>query len=321
MAAPGSYSLKWHGHGIHLNTSVSSLYKSEAFTDIILATSDGRYFSAHQFVLSSCSQYLKKMIMIGSSFKSLSKVVVILPPEVKYSTLNILLQYIYKGEAIVNHEQLPNIMKAAELLQISGLCLGKEKPPSIEDLLNNSPSSEHVLKQQNKNSPSPAEYKNTREATKINHRILIPEVKYSEPDIIVLNDGNDNCSKSSTTSSVIQPPPPKKSPPPKSLSPVRKKIKPSYDIISSDAKDDSECHKNREEQMVEEEVIVGEEIHIKDEPIEWEDQKSNDDSDGFFKEVSGFLSFPFCKDFCSCAFFKVGRVKVRLPTLKRKVAS
>lgn len=291
MAAPGSYSLKWHGHGLHLNASVSSLYKSEAFTDIVLATSDGRYFSAHQFVLSSCSQYLQKMIMIGSSFKSLSKVVVILPPEIKHSTLNILLQYIYKGEAIVNHEQLPNIMKAAELLQISGLCLGKDKPPSIVDLLNNSPSSEHVLKQQNKSSPSPAEHKNAREATKINHRILIPEVKYSEPDIIVLNDLNDNSSKSSTTNSV------KKSPPSKSLSPARKKIKESCDI-SLDMQVDSKCHRNNDEDLIEE-VIVGEEIHIKDEPIDWEEQKSNDEPDGFVKQVSSStLLYYFYKVLC-----------------------
>lgn len=287
MAAPGSYSLKWHGHGLHLNASVSSLYKSEAFTDIVLATSDGRYFSAHQFVLSSCSQYLQKMIKIGSSFKSLSKVVVILPPEIKHSTLNILLQYIYKGEAIVNHEQLPNIMKAAELLQISGLCLGKDKPPSIVDLLNNSPSSEHVLKQQNKIPLSPADHKNARltrgESTKINHRIFIPEVKYSEPDIIILSDLNDNSSKSSTctTNSL------KKSPPSKSLSPARKKIKESCDT-SLDMQVDSKCLRNNEEDMIEE-VVVGEEIHIKDEPIDWEEQKSNDEADSFVKQVSSSM--------------------------------
>ncbi|KAK9511342.1 hypothetical protein O3M35_000010 [Rhynocoris fuscipes] len=123
-----NYQLKWHSHSNHLHSSVATLYRSDNFTDVTLVTCDGRYLSAHRFVLSACSSYLNRILQIGSLGTAFNpNMVIILPPEVSYRTLAILLQYMYSGEATVSNDQLSGVLRAGEILRIKGLCHNKEK--------------------------------------------------------------------------------------------------------------------------------------------------------------------------------------------------
>ena len=114
-----NYQLKWHSHSTHLHSSVATLYRSDTFTDVILATTDGRYLAAHKFVLSACSSYLNRVLQINCAAPN-TNVVVFMPPEIGYRTLAILLQYMYSGEATVSNDQLNGVLKAGEILRIKG---------------------------------------------------------------------------------------------------------------------------------------------------------------------------------------------------------
>lgn len=127
-----NYQLKWHSHSVHLHSSVAMLYRSDNFTDVTLVTSDGRYLAAHRFVLSSCSSYLNRVLHLGAINGGMhspsTPLVVILPPEISYRTMSILLQYMYSGEATVSNDQLNGVLRAGELLRVKGLCHAAGSP-------------------------------------------------------------------------------------------------------------------------------------------------------------------------------------------------
>ncbi|RZF48502.1 hypothetical protein LSTR_LSTR007780 [Laodelphax striatellus] len=125
-----NYQLKWHSHGINLHSSIATLHRSESFSDVTLATADGRYVSAHRFVLSACSAYLHQLFQatrnaypgLASGVGGGAPLVVVLPADIGYRTLSVLLQYMYSGEATVSQQQLDAVLRAGEILRIKGLC-------------------------------------------------------------------------------------------------------------------------------------------------------------------------------------------------------
>lgn len=126
IAAAENFQLKWHSYGAHLHTSISTLLRSESFTDITLATVDGRQIAAHRFVLSACSSYIKQLLQtVYPGTNSHLPLVIVLPSEISYRILRILIEYMYSGEATVSYGQLDGILRAAHILGIRGLCREK----------------------------------------------------------------------------------------------------------------------------------------------------------------------------------------------------
>ncbi|KAM7249328.1 hypothetical protein ACFE04_008911 [Oxalis oulophora] len=116
-----NYQLKWHSHGAYLHTSIATLQRSQCFTDVTLCTLEGKCLMAHRFVLSACSSYFDKLLQQAYSLSHLSPLFIVLPPEVSYQTLSVLLQYMYSGEATVANSQLNNVLKAGEILKVTGI--------------------------------------------------------------------------------------------------------------------------------------------------------------------------------------------------------
>ncbi|PSN38109.1 hypothetical protein C0J52_00841 [Blattella germanica] len=126
IAAAENFQLKWHSYGAHLHTSIATLLRSESFSDITLATVDGRQISAHRIVLSACSSYIKQLLhTVYRGTNSTLPLVVVLPSEITYRILRILVEYMYSGEATVSYGQLDGILRAAHILGIRGLCRDK----------------------------------------------------------------------------------------------------------------------------------------------------------------------------------------------------
>jgi hypothetical protein len=126
IAAAENFQLKWHSYGAHLHTSIATLLRSESFTDITLATIDGRQISAHRFILSACSSYIKQLLQtVYPGTNSHLPLVIVLPSEISYRILRILIEYMYSGEATVSYGQLDGILRAAHILGIRGLCREK----------------------------------------------------------------------------------------------------------------------------------------------------------------------------------------------------
>ena len=84
---------------------------------------DGRFYSLHKFVLSTCSDYFEEMFE-----RTQCKHPVIVLKDIKSEDLEALLNYMYIGEVNVVQENLAGLIKAAESLRIKGLAVPDEEP-------------------------------------------------------------------------------------------------------------------------------------------------------------------------------------------------
>lgn len=123
-----NYQLKWHSYTSHLHTSVATSLAGNIFTDVTLFTLDGHQIQAHRFILSACSQYLHTVLKTQIKISTALPLAIVLPPEINYKTLKILIQYMYSGEATVSKDVLENVLRGGDLLKIKGLW----RPPEEE---------------------------------------------------------------------------------------------------------------------------------------------------------------------------------------------
>uniref|UniRef100_A0A0K8UYP0 Protein bric-a-brac 2 n=1 Tax=Bactrocera latifrons TaxID=174628 RepID=A0A0K8UYP0_BACLA len=135
MAAE-NYHLKWDSHLSYLNSSVATLYKNEKFADVVLYSSSSSSasgsgtessiptvgISAHKFILSSCSQFFATMFETAPICSPNGVLYVVLPPELSHRAIQILVQYMYSGEATVANDILNEVLRGGEILKIRGLC-------------------------------------------------------------------------------------------------------------------------------------------------------------------------------------------------------
>ncbi|XP_012157132.1 uncharacterized protein LOC101454506 isoform X2 [Ceratitis capitata] len=135
MAAE-NYHLKWDSHLSYLNSSVATLYKNEKFADVVLYSSSSSAasgnspevgiptvgISAHKFILSSCSQFFATMFETAPIASPNAILYVVLPPELSHRAIQILVQYMYSGEATVANDILNEVLRGGEILKIRGLC-------------------------------------------------------------------------------------------------------------------------------------------------------------------------------------------------------
>ena len=86
------FMLKWNDHHELFFAGAEELCELEEYTDVLLAAGS-KFFQAHKMVLSICSPYFRQL------FKRLGKErAVIYLKDVDPKHLELLLQYMYKGE-------------------------------------------------------------------------------------------------------------------------------------------------------------------------------------------------------------------------------
>ncbi|XP_059609166.1 uncharacterized protein LOC132256687 isoform X2 [Phlebotomus argentipes] len=119
-----NYQLKWHSHLSNLNSSVATLYRNDKFADVMLLPSNsvdcGVGIPAHKIILSTCSHYFAS-IFENNPTPPNSLIYVVLPAELSRKSLQILIQYMYSGEATVSNDILNEVLRGGELLRIRGL--------------------------------------------------------------------------------------------------------------------------------------------------------------------------------------------------------
>ncbi|XP_045112832.1 chorion transcription factor Cf2-like isoform X2 [Portunus trituberculatus] len=120
--ADGLLSLSWNNHMSTFSHMLSDVRDVARYTDVTLAC-DGKFYPAHKLVLSTCSDYFLKMFEITSC-----KHPVIIIRDVKSKNMEALLNYMYAGVVNVSQSDLPQLIKAAELLEIKGLAVADEPP-------------------------------------------------------------------------------------------------------------------------------------------------------------------------------------------------
>ncbi|KAL7638075.1 UNVERIFIED_CONTAM: hypothetical protein RMT77_011700 [Armadillidium vulgare] len=109
--------LRWNNHHTIFTKVLNHLREQEAYTDVTLSC-EGRFYGAHKFVLSTCSDYFKAMFS-----KTPCKHPIIFLNDVGKKDVESLLDFMYKGEVHVPQSELGSLLRTAEALQVKGLAV------------------------------------------------------------------------------------------------------------------------------------------------------------------------------------------------------
>jgi len=107
--------IQWLGFKTNLQPSLQELRDKEDFFDVTLACKDGRS-QAHRVVLGSCSPFFLDLLRSSSHPHPL-----IYLRGVKHKELELLLNFMYKGETEVVQGELDSLLATAEDLEVKGL--------------------------------------------------------------------------------------------------------------------------------------------------------------------------------------------------------
>jgi len=92
------------------------MFEDSNFTDVTLVCEEGKKFKAHKIILSSCSALLKD-ILVNNPHPS----PILYFHNIKEEQMEILVRFIYTGEASVDQQDLDSLLDIAEKLKIKGL--------------------------------------------------------------------------------------------------------------------------------------------------------------------------------------------------------
>ncbi|XP_055841641.1 uncharacterized protein LOC129908860 isoform X2 [Episyrphus balteatus] len=109
------FCLRWNNHQPNFISVCSSLLHNGTLVDVTLAA-EGRQLQAHKIVLSACSSYFQTLFTTNPCQHP-----IVILKDVQYDDLKTMVDFMYYGEVNVSQEQLPHILKTAEMLKIKGL--------------------------------------------------------------------------------------------------------------------------------------------------------------------------------------------------------
>ncbi|KAL6257447.1 hypothetical protein P5V15_011018 [Pogonomyrmex californicus] len=112
---PTEVCLRWNSYHSNMQNSFPSLLDTEQFVDVTLAC-EGRSLKCHKMILSSCSDYLAELLRENPCQHP-----IILMKDLKFWEVEALVKFMYRGEVNVAHDKLPQLLNAAEALQVKGL--------------------------------------------------------------------------------------------------------------------------------------------------------------------------------------------------------
>ena len=123
-----NFRLKWNDHHSIFFSTAEELCMEDHLTDITLSCGK-QEFSAHKLVLSICSTYFKDLFAPRQNQKGNSKyhhrpasqAAIVYLKDVKPSHMELLLNFMYRGEIHVQEEELMDLLATAKGLQIRGL--------------------------------------------------------------------------------------------------------------------------------------------------------------------------------------------------------
>ena len=115
------FCLKWNDFQTNVSNTFRKLRTSEHFHDVTLVSDDQQQVSAHKVVLSSSSEYFKKILTSNNHSHPM-----LCLTGINSNDLNNMLDFIYNGELQINQDHLDNFLDIAQRFQLEGLIQGKE---------------------------------------------------------------------------------------------------------------------------------------------------------------------------------------------------
>ncbi|XP_011164365.1 longitudinals lacking protein, isoforms H/M/V [Solenopsis invicta] len=129
MSTSQQYCLRWNNHRSNLLNVFDELLHNESFTDVTLAVDCGRTVQCHKIVLAACSTYFQTLFHdVPNQYP------IIVLKDVKYSEIKAILEYMYRGEVNVAQDQLPGLLKVAQVLKVKGLVEEHSNRTTARDL-------------------------------------------------------------------------------------------------------------------------------------------------------------------------------------------
>ncbi|KAB7500833.1 Protein tramtrack, beta isoform [Armadillidium nasatum] len=170
--------VKWETQSSAFLENISKIHLQERFSDATIIC-QGRYFSVHRIVLSSCSLYFEE---IFEKIKSQHPVVVF--TDIEPFKMELLLNFMYQGEAEVEQENFLSFMKTGEALKIKGI--------SVNDVYtyNNSVFNKKRKRSSSENARSKRRLKDVSETSSLENVKNILEI--SSFDSGIKDDGKDS---------------------------------------------------------------------------------------------------------------------------------
>jgi len=131
-----NFKLKWNDHHSIFFSTAESLCQGDHLTDVTLSCGK-KEFSAHKLVLSICSQYFYELFKPKQN-RPANQAAIVYLKDVSPSHMELLLNFMYRGEINVEEEELMTLLNTARGLQIRGL-----SDNTNEDTSNNIQSETH----------------------------------------------------------------------------------------------------------------------------------------------------------------------------------
>ena len=148
------FNLSWNDFQSNVLRSFSSLRRDTALCDVTLVTDDHKLVRAHKTVLSTCSEFFKTVFQ--NSLSNSNQLMLYLG-DMSSHDLNIILDYIYLGEAHIFQEGLEKFLENAQKLKLEGLLQtedtlddDKRSSKSQDNEVNEEQIVEHFSKEANK---------------------------------------------------------------------------------------------------------------------------------------------------------------------------
>ena len=115
------YNIKWHTYSDQLQVTMRKLMTSPDFTDVTFVCEDKKLIRAHKNILNECSPALKEIFQIERNMNS-----IIYLKGINHSDMELILHFIYLGEATFHEERLNDFLSVAKSLEIKGLSSEEE---------------------------------------------------------------------------------------------------------------------------------------------------------------------------------------------------
>ncbi|XP_044254936.1 high mobility group protein B2-like isoform X2 [Tribolium madens] len=110
------YNLRWNSYFSNLINVFNEHQSQEALVDVTLGC-EGQFIKAHKLVLSACSIYFQKIFESHTNPQLL-----ILLNDVTFKDLQLVIQFMYKGEVKVADSDMQQFLSLGKMLQVKGLC-------------------------------------------------------------------------------------------------------------------------------------------------------------------------------------------------------
>ena len=128
MSTADKFFLSWNDFKENINNAFISLRNDTDFTDITLACEDGNHVEAHKVILASSSPFFLNLLKRHKNPHP-----ILYMRGMKSEDLVAILDFLYYGEANIDHANLDNFLRIVDELQLKGLNIEKGNEDPLDD--------------------------------------------------------------------------------------------------------------------------------------------------------------------------------------------